>query len=178
MKEVRTEAFPEFLYANVYGDLSYTKGNCKNFRYVLKKITQESHYIQDLFSLYLISGADFNHDIGDYLDKNNEVVVEYSEVSKTNRFCTTDPGSYYDRLAAYRVVGRNVPNPNRVFINQKTKDTLAKREKMAADIPMIMKVTSGKVTVNRVMLLNYLNAELEKKGYDPLPKNTTYVDVD
>ena len=49
---------------------------------------------------------------------------------------------------------------------------------MAADIPMILKVTNGAVTISRVMVLDYLNSELKKKGYDPLPKNTTTVNVD
>ena len=49
---------------------------------------------------------------------------------------------------------------------------------MASDIPMLVKVTSGKITVDRRKLLEYINRELKKKGYDPLPEHTTYVDVD
>lgn len=177
MTEKRTEAFPDYLYVDDYNYISPKKGNVKEFQYVLKLVTREEHYIQDLFTFYKITGMDLKADIRQYLNLYDEVVIEYSTFANRNTFKTIDSGIYHD-LAAYKVIGRHTQNPNRVFINEKTKKTIAKREKMAADIPMLVKVTSGKVTVDRRKLLEYINEELKKKGYDPLPERTTYVDVD
>lgn len=177
MAEKRTEAFPDYLYVDSYDYISASKGTVKEFRYVLKLLTREEHYIQDLFSLYKLTGIDLKQNMRQYLDTYDEVILDYRSAAKINTFREFDSGVYHD-LAVYKVVGRHVQNPNRVFINQKTKDTIAKREKMAADIPMLVKVTNGKVTVDRRRLLEYINEELKKKGYDPLPERTTYVDVD
>lgn len=178
MSNSRPKSFPEFLYCDAYGGLSHTKGTLKEFRYVLKKITENNEYVSDLATLYKMTGIDFGNDFTAYMDNYDEVLV--SDTGSYNRLRIKDniDPCEYNRLAAYKIVGRHVQNPNRVYINQKTKDTIKKREQMAIDVPMILKVTSGKVIINRVLLLDYINKELKKKGYDPLPKDRTYVEVD
>lgn len=178
MSNSRPEPFPQFLYCDMYGSLSHMKGVLKEFRYVLKKITENNEYVSDLVTLYKMTGIDFGSDFTAYMDNYDEVLVgdtgSYNRLRIKNNI---DPCEY-NHLAAYKIVGRYVQNPNRVYINQKTKDTIKKREQMAIDVPMILKVTSGKIIVNRVLLLDYINKELKKKGYDPLPKDRTYVGVD
>ena len=180
----RIEAFPEILYVDYCGNLSPHKGNVKTFKYVLKKVSRDYQYIQELFTLYRMLGISSNSylpfdtdTITELLKSCDEVIIQYREMSKTNRFCMEDPGRYYDLLAAYRVIGKDVQNPNRVYINQKTKDTLTKREQMTRDVPLLLKVTNEKIVIDKAKLIDQLNIELKKKGYDPL-QYLTRIEID
>lgn len=171
------EVLPERLYVDSCLWISPKKGNVKTHRYILQKVTANSEYIRDIYTFYKMTGLDLKHELKEYLDNCNEMVIEYRHSSNGYYISTIEPVNY-DNYAVYKIIGRNIVNPNRAFINKKTKDTLAKREKMAADIPMLLKVTSSGIVVSRVVLLEYLNKELEKKGYKPLPKDRTCVEVD
>jgi len=160
--------FPDYIYVDYYMNLSPKKGNIKTLSYVLKKETEEEHYIDDVMTLYKMSGIDFKHDLKQFMDCYDEVIVGYWPARGIPQLVTDNQWLKWNKSAAYKIIGRNVANPNRVYINKKTKATLAKREKMAADVPMILKVTNNCLTLDKKLLLDYINKELQKKGYTEL----------
>lgn len=165
--------FPDRIYVDCCLNLSPKKGSTKFLTYVLKKTTEEEHYVEEIATFYRMSGLDLKADMRKYMDLYDEVLVSYWPARGVPTLANNYQETNWYRTAAYKIIGRHVLNPNRVYINKKTKATLKMREKMADSIPMLNKVTTNSISVNRKLLLEYINEELKKKGYKELSQYTT-----
>ena len=164
--------FPDCIYVDCCLNLSPKKGTAKFISYVLKKETEEEHYIDEVATLYKMSGLDIKADMRQYMNCYDEVLVAYWPARGIPMLATDEQYIKWNKVAAYKIVGRNIVNPNRVYINRKTKMTIKKREEMANSIPMLNKVTRDSISINRKLLLEYINEELKKKGFGELGKYT------
>lgn len=161
--------FPDILYVDSYMNLSPKQGIIKTFTYVLKRMPVEKDYIDNINVLYKMSGLNLAADMREFMNNFNEVLVSYK--SSSNWFyILANPEKYYNKnlIAVYKIIGRNVPNANRINIDKKTKATLKIHEKAVNNIPLLIKLTTNSVTLNRKILLEYINKELIKKGHSSL----------